>query len=97
MNLFRALLYVCQWTASQIPTILVLAENSFSGLDPQSHKENYEDMENYLPELKNADKKLNTLDVTTKLFIGGQREHSQVIFKMSFLFPLVVTNWVTLT
>lgn len=44
--------------------ILELAESSFSGLDPQSHKEYYENMENNLQgEKTNA--KFNTLELTT--------------------------------
>ena len=34
----RALPSLCQLTGLQIPMILELAENSFSGLGPQSHK-----------------------------------------------------------
>ena len=48
VNFVRALPSLCQWTGLQIPMILELAENSLSGLGPQSHKECCEDMESYL-------------------------------------------------
>ena len=69
----RALQFRCQWNGSLHPLILELDESSFSGLDPQSHKEHYGDMENYLPGGETKIQKYIPWISRPKLFIVGQR------------------------